>query len=78
MARWNASTKNSLDSFDHTATEISLTGAASYSGPNMRKILSTNLPLESHPSSAPWDSNLLYSPGQENPQNSLPLIHGYT
>ncbi len=32
MARCNASTKNSSDSFDHTAIEISLTGAASYSG----------------------------------------------
>ncbi len=63
--RWNASTKNSPDSFDHTAIEISLTGAASYSGPNMRKILSTSRPLGSHPSSAPG-FNLLYFPGQEN------------
>ncbi len=77
MDRWNASTKSSLDSFDHTAIEISLTGAASYSGLNMHKILSTSRPLGSHPSSAPWVFNLLYFPGQENLQNSLPSIHGY-
>ncbi len=35
MARWNVSIKNSLDSYDHTAIKISLTGAATFSGPNM-------------------------------------------
>ncbi len=34
-ARRNVSIKNSLDSYDHTAIEISPTGAATFSGPNM-------------------------------------------
>ncbi len=78
MARWNVSTKNSLDSFDHTAIEISPTGAATYSGPNMHKIHFANLQLVSLPSNALWDSNPLSSPGRENPQNSLPSTHGYS
>ncbi len=77
MDKLNASIKSLPDSYAHTATAISQTGAVTYSGPNTHKIHSTNLPPESPLFNVFWDFNHRCSPGQGNHLNSPPLTLGY-